>query len=198
MDYKDSIEKESQNSFQGVKYRLADSWFSNIPVEDFKNKPIKYLEIGVFYGANLFSVCDSYAQHPDSKVYGIDPWEEYEQYDEYIGEQKNIYQTFLSNLNSRVDKNKIEIRRGFSYREIPKLEDSFFDIIYIDGNHCSDYVLEDAVISFRKLKPGGYMIFDDYLWASTQKGVNAFVFTYDQRLKIINLFNHQLVIQKIC
>jgi hypothetical protein len=35
------------------------------------------------------------------------------------------------------------------------------DIIYIDGNHGPEYVLEDADLSFRKLK-NGIMIFDDY------------------------------------
>ena len=34
----------------------------------------------------------------------------------------------------------------------PKFKDEFFDIIYIDGNHEPEYVLEDAVLSFRKLK----------------------------------------------
>jgi predicted O-methyltransferase YrrM len=38
-----------------------------------------------------------------------------------------------------------------------------FDFIYIDGNHCSDAVLADAVMAWGLLKPGGIMLFDDYL-----------------------------------
>ena len=39
-----------------------------------------------------------------------------------------------------------------------------FDIIYIDGSHAVNDVLEDAVLSFRLLKPEGILIFDDYRW----------------------------------
>jgi predicted O-methyltransferase YrrM len=39
-----------------------------------------------------------------------------------------------------------------------------FDFIYIDGNHCCDNVLADAVMSWTMLKPGGIMLFDDYLY----------------------------------
>lgn len=48
--------------FQGNAYRLANNWFSAIPLSEFAEKPITYLEIGVHYGANLISVCKSYAK----------------------------------------------------------------------------------------------------------------------------------------
>jgi hypothetical protein len=59
--------------------------------------------------------------------------------------------------NSR-EKNKNNYESGrFQSNEIPKFEDNFFDIIYIDGkNHEPEYVLEDAVLSFRKLKTWYY------------------------------------------
>ena len=34
--------------FSGISYRLADNWFNIINVDDYKNKPINYLEIGTF------------------------------------------------------------------------------------------------------------------------------------------------------
>ena len=36
----------------------------------------------------------------------------------------------------------------------------FLDFVYIDGNHMSKYVLEDAVNAFYCLKNNGYIIFD--------------------------------------
>ena len=47
----------------------------------------------------------------------------------------------------------------FAMRNLP-LES--FDIVYIDGSHATADVLEDAVLSYRLLKPGGVLIFDDY------------------------------------
>jgi hypothetical protein len=117
------------NIFTGTHYRLANNWFSVINVEAYINKPINYLEIGTFYGANLLSVANSYGLHNDSKLYCIDPWEDYDNYSEYKGLQPTIYNTFITNVENSGFKDKIFINRGFSNQEIPKFEDNFFDII---------------------------------------------------------------------
>jgi len=45
-------------------------------MNDYKDRPIQYLEIGTFHAANILSVANSYGSHNDSKLYYIDPWEE--------------------------------------------------------------------------------------------------------------------------
>jgi SAM-dependent methyltransferase len=40
--------------------------------------------------------------------------------------------------------------------------DEFFDWVYIDGNHSYEFVRQDLELYFRKLKPGGYIVCDDY------------------------------------
>ena len=37
-------------------------------------------------------------------------------------------------------------------------------LIYIDACHDSQYVMTDAMLSWKVLKVGGYLIFDDYGW----------------------------------
>lgn len=187
-------------SFEGVSYRLANNWNPIINPDDYKNKSINYLEIGAFYGANLFSVASSYAIHQDSKLYCIDPWCDYEDYNEYKSSQPNIYKIFLNNLEKSGFKDKIYVNRGFSHEKNSDYEDNFFDIIYIDGNHEPEYVLEDAVLYFRKLKKGGYMIFDDYGWGGpdlTKRGIDAFVSGYHKRIELLGENNTQLFIKKI-
>jgi predicted O-methyltransferase YrrM len=44
------------------------------------------------------------------------------------------------------------------------IEEPTYDFIYIDGDHTAEGVLQDAVLAWRLLKPGGIMAFDDYLW----------------------------------
>ena len=85
------------NNFSGIAYRLSNNWFDNVNVNDYNNKPINYLEIGAFYGANLLSVANNYATHSDSKLYCIDPWEDYDEYNEYKNIQSTIYDTFINN-----------------------------------------------------------------------------------------------------
>jgi len=186
-------------NFDGVQYRLADNWFPLVNVNEYKNKPIKYLEIGAFYGANLLSVANSYGLHNDSKLYCIDPWEDYKDYSEYKNEQPNIYNSFINNIEKSGIKDKIVITRGYSNSELIKLKDDFFDIIYIDGNHEPEYVLEDAVLSFRKLKIGGILIFDDYGWGGpdlTQRGIDGFLSGYHKRIQILGGRESQVFVKK--
>lgn len=188
--------RKNGGNFEGTTYRTAESWNSIIPLD---NKPIKYLEIGAFYGANLISVAKSYGKHNESILYAIDPWEDYKNYPEYKGEIANIYNSFMKNIKNSGEEHKIKVIRGYSNNEVPKLEDNYFDIIYIDGNHEPEYVLEDAVLAFRKLKSGGYMIFDDYGWGGpdlTQKGIDAFIGGYHKKIKVLNI-SDQAFIQKL-
>jgi predicted O-methyltransferase YrrM len=172
-----------------------------IDVTEYSTRPIKYLEIGAFYGANLISVANSYASHPNSELHAVDPWEDYNEYPEYKGEQPSIHATFLSNIMKSGSQNKIVVHRGYSNLEVPKFEDAYFDIIYIDGNHNPEYVLEDAVLCFRKLKPNGMLIFDDYGWGGpdlTQKGINAFLSAYSKRISLIKIDpSSQVFIRKL-
>jgi predicted O-methyltransferase YrrM len=187
-------------NFKGVYYRLANNWFNTINVHDYIIKPINYLEIGTLYGANILSVANTYGLHDDSKLYCIDPWEDYDDYSEYKNEQTTIYNTFINNLENSGVKHKIIINRGYSNSELLKFQDDFFDIIYIDGNHEPEYVLEDAVLSFRKLKKGGIMIFDDYGWGGpdvTQRGIDAFLSGYYKKIDNLGIVDCQVIIKKL-
>lgn len=183
--------------FEGEVYRTSSNWFRTIPRSD---GPINYLEIGTFYGANLISVANSYGSHPDSNLHCIDPWMDYDDYPEYKNQQFKIYTTFCKNIQTANILQKVRIHKGLSNVEIPKLSDEYFDIIYIDGNHEPEYVMEDAVLAFRKLKVGGYMIFDDYGWGGpdlTTKGIDGFTSGYHKRIEILGMEDTQLFIKKI-
>jgi predicted O-methyltransferase YrrM len=186
--------------FIGKNHFLPNNWFNIININDYKDRKINYLEIGTYYGANLLYCGETYGLHNESKLYCIDPWEDYEEYSEYKNEQPLIYESFIKNVEKSGFKEKIIINRGYSNKEIPKFEDDFFDIIYIDGNHEPEYVLEDAVLSFRKLKKNGILIFDDYDGKDPEyiiKGINAFTSVYNKRIVILALQNAQLFIKKI-
>lgn len=188
------------NNFVGIKYRLADNWFNHIDINNYKDKKINYLEIGTFFGANILSVANTYGLHNDSRLYCIDPWEDYDDYNEYKNQVSIIYNYFIYNITYSGIKDKIITKRGYSNIEIPKLQDEFFDIIYIDGNHEPEYVLEDAVLSFRKLKKNGIMIFDDYGWGGpdlTKKGIDGFLSGYHKRIIYLGERESQVFIKKI-
>ena len=193
-------------NFKGYAWRLCTNWFETIPSFD---RPIKYLEIGTLCGANLISVCKTYGKHPDSRFEVIDPWCDHDEYNEYltpddapINVQDSNYKCFLDNIASVNEQHRVKIYRDFSYDVLLYLTEGDYDLIYIDGNHNPEYVLEDSVLAFRKLKIGGWMVFDDYEWVDEhQRGpklaIDSFLKTYSHRLQNIIVIRGQAFAQKI-
>jgi glycosyltransferase involved in cell wall biosynthesis len=63
-----------------------------------------------------------------------------------------------------IDAGQVHVFEGDSATEMEKQEDSTYDIIYIDGDHHYNGVYKDAMVSMRKLKPDGILIFNDYIY----------------------------------
>ena len=63
------------------------------------------------------------------------------------------------------------------------------------------------MLSFRKLKRGGFLVFDDYGWGSadlTQRGIDAFLAAYRDRIELVGgatvadaLVESQLIVRKL-
>ena len=164
--------------FQGNVYNLSYKWLDIIPHTD---SPVKILEIGTYHGANACSLLKTYATHPQSEIHCIDPWYDYDGYNEYKDKQDSNYSIFISNISklSYKDISKVYIHRMLS-EKCGNFPDESFDIIYIDGNHELKYVLEDAIISYKKVKKGGWIIFDDTQDPEVQRGMELFLAVYQQ------------------
>jgi len=192
--------------YQGIHYRLPNLWDSmnskdlfELRVDDYINKPIKYCEVGVFYGINLIVVEKTYANHPESELVAIDPWLIYDDYPEYKDkDMNNIYETAINNMKLNINNmDKVKIIRDFSHKASLSLQDDYFDIIYIDGNHEKFAVLEDLVLYFRKLKSGGIMVMDDAHDENIFSAINAFIHCYESKLdKRAIFYQGQVYIQK--
>lgn len=181
-------------TFKGLAYRLANFWFETIPP---KNVPIKYLEVGVLYGANALSVANSYCKHPNSEIHCIDPWERYtEEGSETYENIQDIYNVCMKNIEHSGHKHKFHIYKDYSYNILPTFPEHTFDMIYIDGNHEQTSVLEDLVLSFRKLKMHGFLIMDDVEWGTASNGIIAFLNTYESKLDILYSDFCQLIVRK--
>lgn len=186
-----------EKTFEGVRYRTVENWRDIIPIPA-KDQAIKYLEIGVFYGSNIISFgLSEYGKHHETELHAIDPWLDYSEYSEYKGQQNEIYECYKKNVEHYGLEQKIKEHRGFSADELLKLEDNYFDIIYIDGNHEPEFVLQDAVLSFRKLKVGGHLIFDDYGWGDCTIGIDSFLSAYKNCYSMIHAnYNTQVFLRK--
>lgn len=99
----------------------------------------------------------------------------------------------------------VEVMPVMSYHGLAQLivDRREYELIYVDGSHCSDAVLADATMAFGLLKSGGFMIFDDYLWRESpdvldhpKMSIDAFVNMFQKHIAI-GMINYQYVIQKV-
>jgi hypothetical protein len=63
---------------------------------------------------------------------------------------------------SEIDGGGVMVHRANSEIAGGQFPDRFFDWVYIDGNHSYEAVRQDLDLYWRKLKPGGYIVCDDY------------------------------------
>ena len=80
-----------------------------------------------------------------------------------------------------------------------------FDFIYIDGGHTAPEVISEGCMAWELLKPGGVLVFDDYLFAMDQVfafemkpkfAIDTFAALFNQKIRTIGV-GMQYVIQKL-
>jgi predicted O-methyltransferase YrrM len=149
------------------------------------------VEIGSFEGRGSLHIVKLLCQHPESRLYCIDPWEdtyvqtgkaEFKNLDHYFQGQ---FGRFLKNTEGIA---AIVPMRGTSDAQIPLLPDASVDFAYIDGDHSPEQVYKDGVAMFPKLKSGAVMVFDDYNWEHNGvrcgDGIDRFLREYADQVTI--------------
>lgn len=178
---------------------FTEDWFSgNIPnwqqwLGKYAGHACAILEIGCFEGRATVWLLKNILTHKDSRITCIDCFK----LEDY---RPGCKERFLA--NTRPWFGKVELREGTSRAVLPKLTERR-DVIYIDGSHKADDVFQDAMDSWRLLRIGGLMIFDDYEWPCeeepgqlTKLGIDRFLSFRKNRRMIIER-NHQVVIKKL-
>ena len=155
-------------------------------------------EIGVWKGATSASLLTYFE---NLTMIGVDPYCDFSSYAErdkiplaLIGE--GIDHKLWMPTKTRGDmmfenvakKMRAEFGDRFTLLRMPSADgaqgqqDNSLDFIYIDGNHCYDFVKQDLALWWPKLKAGGVMIGDDFAWLGKSEHVAKAVietFGYD-------------------
>ena len=164
-------------------YKFTENWFAGHDLEKFlplgSGKELHILEIGSFEGKSTIWFLDNLLVNKKSTITCIDPWTRYSQdedsFNSYNKEEtewdfRSNYETFIHNIGLSGKWDQVLINKGYSYDILPRMisEGKKYDIIFIDGNHTSPFVLSDGVMGWYLLKEGGIMIFDDYLFGEPE------------------------------
>jgi hypothetical protein len=60
---------------------------------------------------------------------------------------------------------RVSLHRGASHEALKTFPDGILDWIYIDADHSFSAVARDAAVAASKVKPGGYLVFNDFAHA---------------------------------
>lgn len=148
------------------------------------NRPVKYLEIGSYTGISASLILShpmpTFATLVDPCVL---PKEHYNgTYDQEATIRKNLALVFPRNRDCSIQR-PWELRVGFSPQALPKTDS--FDIIFIDGDHSTRGVWADYQNTIDLLRPGGFMVFDDYLDARYSPEVRGAVDDIARRTELV-------------
>lgn len=151
-------------------------------------------ELGTFEGITAKYICDNLLTK-EGRIICIDPLLDY--YTETDTEHKEIfkhqYQRFLRNTYGK----PVELIRKKTVDAFDEIKDFRFGMVYVDSDHSTKGVYEDAVIAYKVCKNGGVIIFDDYLWREeTQIGIDKFLHEYSKYIEIISK-GYQVLIKKL-
>lgn len=143
-----------------------------------ESKPNLCVELGVFGGKSLLPIALS-AKRFHSKVIGIDAWTAQASLEGTNSDANDKWwsnidynQMFEYTRNLMVQNNVdsiVELWKCKSNECVEKFENNSIDILHQDSNHSEEISCEEVELYWNKVKSGGYWIFDDTNWETTQK-----------------------------
>lgn len=127
-------------------------------------------EIGVWAGEYSEELCQG---NPNLHLLCVDPWTSYPQYAEQRRYEKVFgqrgYTRAYNAAVTRLAPYNCELRKGFSVDVAATIPDQSLDFVYIDGNHCFEYVVADLAAWTPKVRDGGIIAGHDYKnWGGIQ------------------------------
>jgi cephalosporin hydroxylase len=207
----------SESNADQVGYQFTNSWFEGqargvwdqlLP----KINPTRILEIGSYEGASAVYLITRLGPHHSLDLHCVDTWEggvEHEGTDMSAVETRFRHNIDLA-VRSIPNEVGLTLHKGLSDVGLARLladgKAGYFDFIYVDGSHQAADVLCDAVLSFKLLKVGGVLVFDDYLWAERTPrdvlrcpkiAIDAFLNININKLSIISAPLSQIYVQKL-
>lgn len=155
-------------------------------------KAISLLEIGSYEGRSAVWFLEHVLTHPKAKITCVDTFKGDSQQVGMGVSQENIKERFLD--NTRAYEDKVTAIQGRSHDILKTLKQDY-DIVYVDGSHYQTDVLEDMVLAFDVLKPGGIMVCDDYgmtyeteeLLFVPRLAIDAFVSVFEPKIETIHV-----------
>lgn len=151
-------------------YEFTHGWFYHSDLYNFRlldrcfpdDAPVKILEIGSYEGLSSTYFADNFLwQHEGSRLTCVDPFSTADTTAPVTDATERV---FLSNVARCRCPEKVLHVKMFSRDFFASNHETSFDFIYIDGSHLVEDLVFDMEESYKVIKPGGYILIDDYRW----------------------------------
>jgi predicted O-methyltransferase YrrM len=144
---------------------------------------VRLLEIGSFEGRSATWFLNHVLTHETSEIVCVD-----------LFSRPELEARFDHNIRLADRHGRVRKLKGRSADVLAALDPAGFDAVYVDGGHDAGTVLLDALLAWKLLKPGGVLIFDDYLWelerplsGRPQLAIDLFLATMGDALEILHM-----------
>lgn len=195
-----SLEEDKQRGLEftsdwfhgGIKYDFD----ANVKLD--KNKPLNILEIGAFEGKSTVWLIDTYLSHLKSRITVVDP---YLTTDTTTNVIDKTFDLFKKNIKLSKYPSKVNFIRDLSINVLPHLliDNEKFDLIFIDGSHLRRDVIVDLVMSWKLVKPKGFIVMDDYnnKEGDVKSALHFWLDCLDKDEWVILFDRYQVIVQKL-
>ena len=159
------------------KFQYTNDWFETVkPFWDSllpQVNPRRVLEIGSLEGQSTCYLIEKMAELNStelSEIHCVDPWMNYDELNTTnVHAAEMRFDSNITTIKSFTGQNISIIKhKDLSANVLPRMlaegKKNYFDFVYVDGAHNAPDVLFDAVMAYELTKPGGLIVFDDYLW----------------------------------
>lgn len=192
-----------------MKFQFTEDWFSpNIPIWELVVRELAecdaILEVGSYEGRSTVWLLEN-ALSPTGTLTAIDTWEGGEEHLAVGTDMGSVEDRFNHNIavtKTQLPNQTVTKLKGTSFEKLRELPLESYDLAYIDGSHIARDVLADACLIWPLLKPGSFLIFDDYLWGNPRDAlhrpkiaIDSFINIYAEELSLFHIGN-QLTLRK--
>lgn len=212
---------EQEAAITGSAYQFSNNWFNNSIKAVWSDllgqlAPSRVLEIGSFEGASTCFLIEQISAQRTLELHCVDTWKgglEHQSNGSAAADMTQVEQRFRTNiglaLSAAARAVSVRVHKDRSDRALMRLMvevgPNYFDMVYVDGSHEAPDVLFDAIASFKLLRLGGLLVFDDYLWSgqacpdllkSPKIAIDAFTSVHASKIRMVTAPLYQVYVVK--
>jgi predicted O-methyltransferase YrrM len=187
------------------------NWFKSSAIKYFEKNltshagtSLRCLQLGAYTGDATEWLFENTLTNPESHLVDVDTWEGSDESAHKNLDWTSVESVYISRHQDKIDSGRLKRFKGTTDSFFESGEgNELFDFIYVDADHEAASVLRDGLNSIYRLKVGGIIAFDDYMWsenrgkwADPKPAIDAIMACYSHKFKIIDI-GLQVWMQKI-